>query len=226
MQERPFEPEQPSAQPTQPAEPTQPLYNYVPPAPVQKTKPGARTVLLLAGSAVALLLIGGVIGAAIAKAPSGDTSANSGTTVPDTQGPTDPGMLTPGSQISAVQAVPLQPASSGPASSAPAAPEQVTYSCTGSAPDGVDITYGPDGSDHSASHLPFSHTDALSQGAQYYVTTAQLQGGGNISCSTVIQTDNLDGSANQVRKDASADGGYNIATAEVCSSFDGSWDPC
>jgi hypothetical protein len=111
-------------------------------------------------------------------------------------------------------------------SQAPAIPAQVTYSCKGTAPDGVDITYGPDGSNHSASSLPFTHTDSLDTTAQYYVTTAQLQGSGNVSCTTIVQTDNGDGTAHQVTKDASADGGYNIASAEVCSTFDGGWEAC
>lgn len=212
MQERPHDD---AAQ--QPTQPIQPGYGYPPPAPPHKPKRG-RTLLIVAGSAVAVLIVAGAIGAATSKSPDNTTRNNAPI-------PVDPGMLTPGSQVSAVQAVPLEPASSAPASTAPAAPEQVTYSCTGSAPDGVDITYGPDGSAHSASKLPFSHTDPLSQGVLYYVTTAQLQGGGSVSCSTVVQTDNLDGSADQVRKDASADGGYNIASAEVCSGF-GGWDPC
>lgn len=113
-----------------------------------------------------------------------------------------------------------------PTSAAPAAPQQVTYSCTGSAPDGVDITYGPVGSNHSASHLPFTHTDSLDASAQYYVTTAQLSGSGSVSCTTTVQTDNADGSANQVTKTASADGGYNIASAQVCSTFNGGWQAC
>jgi hypothetical protein len=140
-----------------------------------------------------------------------DTSLSSDTAAPDTnQG--DP---------LAVGAPSLEPTSQ-----APAVPAQVTYSCKGSAPDGVDITYGPEGSDHSASRLPFTHTDPLDPTAQYYVTTAQLQGGGSVSCTTVVQTDNGDGTAHQVTKHASADGGYNIASAEVCSTFDGGWDAC
>lgn len=102
-----------------------------------------------------------------------------------------------------------------------AAPEQVTYTCKGDAPDGVDITYGPNGSDHSAGSLPFKHTDPLTDGAEYYVTTAQLQGSGSVSCTTTVQTNNLDGSADDVANSGSADGGYNIASAQVCSGIDG-----
>jgi hypothetical protein len=130
-------------------------------------------------------------------------------------------MVTPGTEDSYAANAPAAPSTS----SAPAAPEQVTYACTGSAPDGVDITYGPSGSSHSTSKLPFNHTEGLTSGAQYYVTEAQLQGSGSVSCTTTVQTDNLDGSANDVANSGSADGGYNIASAQVCQSLDG-WDKC
>lgn len=107
-----------------------------------------------------------------------------------------------------------------------AAPEQVTYSCTGSAPDGVNITYGPNGSNHSATSLPFHHTEPLTSGAEYYVTTAQLQGSGSVSCTTTVQTDNFDGTADDVTNTGSADGGYNIASAQVCSDFSTGWTRC
>lgn len=97
--------------------------------------------------------------------------------------------------------------------------EQVTYACTGHG--GVQITYGPNGSQHSASSLPFHHTEPLTTGALYYVTTAQLQGGGSVSCTTTVQTAAVDGSADDVSNSGSADGGYNIATAEVCSGLVG-----
>jgi hypothetical protein len=110
-----------------------------------------------------------------------------------------------------------------PTPAATAAPEQVTYRCTGHG--GVDITYGANGSEHSASSLPFKHTDPLMTGAQYYVVSAQLQGGGSVSCTTDVQTDDLLGYAQVVSNSGSADGGYNIATAEVCSGIDG-WQAC
>ena len=106
------------------------------------------------------------------------------------------------------------------------APEQVTYACTGHASDGVQITYGPNGSQHSASSLPFMHTEPLTQGAQYYVTTAQLQGGGSVSCTTTVQTDDLLGYADPTSNSGSADGGYNIASAQVCSDPTGGWTRC
>lgn len=102
-------------------------------------------------------------------------------------------------------------------------PEQVTYRCTGHG--SVDITYGANGSSHSASRLPFNRVEPLTDGALYYVTTAQLQGSGSVSCTTTVQTDNLDGSADDVSNSGSADGGYNIASAEVCGGV-GGWEKC
>jgi len=122
-----------------------------------------------------------------------------------------------GGQLLAPQDAPSQTPAATPA------PEQVTYSCTGHG--AVDITYGPNGSQHSAHSLPFTHTDALDASAQYFVTTAQLQGGGSVSCTTSVQTDDLLGYAQVVSNSGSADGGYNIASAQVCSGADG-WDKC
>ena len=101
-------------------------------------------------------------------------------------------------------------------------PEKVTYRCSGHAPDGVDITYGPEGSNYSASHLPFTKTATLDDSAQYYAIQGQLSGAGSVTCTVTVQTS--DGTV--VTQSGSASGGYNIASAEICSSFDGSWDKC
>ena len=116
-------------------------------------------------------------------------------------------------------------AAPSPTPAATPAPEQVTFHCTGNASDGVDITYGANGSEHSASSLPFTHVDKLDPSAQYYVTTAQLQGGGSVSCTTTVQTDDLLGYAQTATNSGSADGGYNIASAEVCSGIN-DWEKC
>lgn len=110
-----------------------------------------------------------------------------------------------------------------PTPAATPAPEQVTFHCTGHG--GVDITYGPNGSSHSASRLPFKRVVPLDAGALYYAVSAQLQGGGDVSCTTTVQTDDLLGYAQTVSNSGSADGGYNIASAEVCSGIDG-WEKC
>lgn len=137
------------------------------------------------------------------------------TTTSSTFAQTAQGIL--GGTVEAPKAAP------SPTPAATRAPEQVTYHCEGHG--GVNITYGPSGSQHSSSHLPFTHTDPLTQGALYYATTAQLQGGGSVSCTTTVQTDDLLGYAQSVSNSGSADGGYNIATAEVCSGIDG-WEKC
>jgi hypothetical protein len=108
----------------------------------------------------------------------------------------------------------------------PAPPQAVTYSCTGHAYDGVDITYGPEGSSFSADRLPFSKILALDSNAQYFDTQAQLQGGGSVSCSTVVDYDDGLGDAQSASNSGSASGGYNIADAEVCSDYTGDWEAC
>jgi hypothetical protein len=55
---------------------------------------------------------------------------------------------------------------------------------------------------------------SVNSDALYYVVTAQLQGGGSISCGVQI------GSA---QRTGHARGGYNICSAQLNSSFDGSW---
>jgi hypothetical protein len=111
-------------------------------------------------------------------------------------------------------------------SAAPPVTQTVTYSCTGHAADGVDITYGPEGSSLSASSLPFTKTAALDTNVQYFVTEAQLQGDGSVSCTTVIHYTDSSGNTQSVTQSATASGGYNIASAEVCSTFTGGWQDC
>jgi hypothetical protein len=106
---------------------------------------------------------------------------------------------------------------------APPVAQDAVFSCSGSAPDGINITYGGEGSDLSASNLPFQATVPLDTSDMYYSVTAQLQGSGSISCSTTV---NWNGSPGTVAKTSSASGGYNIAMAEVCSDFEGGYQTC
>jgi hypothetical protein len=134
---------------------------------------------------------------------------------------------TPAATTAAVkQAAPATSAaaatSAAPATTAAAVPQQVVFSCTGSAPDGVDITYGAEGTNDSASSLPFTKTVPLDSNAQYYNVTAQLSGAGQVSCKTVVDWDG----GSPVTQSGSANGGYNIASAEVCSDFSGGWQTC
>jgi hypothetical protein len=82
----------------------------------------------------------------------------------------------------------------------------------GSAPAGVDITYGSDGTNLQGRGLPMEKTLTVDSDALYYQVTAQLQGGGNIHCSITI-----DGRT----KSGQAQGGYNICSAQLNSDFSG-----
>lgn len=149
-----------------------------------------------------VLLFSGVVAGAIAitVAPSGGAAA---------------GKSAPVSTGSATTAV------SASAKPSQAAAASVTYSCTGTAPEGVDITYGPEGSDYSASSLPFSKTMAVDAAAQYMSVQAQLQGDGQVTCTTSV---NINGTSTV--QTGTASGGYNLASAELCGDFSGGWDAC
>lgn len=100
----------------------------------------------------------------------------------------------------------------------PAPPQTVTYTITGSAPEGIDITWGTDSSNHAAHSLPFTETVPLdnSGGVLYYDVTAQLQGSGDISCQISVN--------GKVLKTGSASGGYNICMTEVTKDpFTDTW---
>jgi hypothetical protein len=101
-------------------------------------------------------------------------------------------------------------------------PEGVLYACTGSTPNGVDITYGSDSSSSDATALPFSATSALDSSAEYYTIMAQLQGGGSVNCTLTVQSN----ASGTVTKTGSANGGYTIADLEICSDFTGGWETC
>jgi hypothetical protein len=112
-------------------------------------------------------------------------------------------------------------ASAAPATVLASPAPRVLFTCTGSAPNGVTITYGAEGTNDSASSLPFSTSVPLNSGAEYYNVTAQLQGGGQVSCTTVV---NWNGQS--ITQTGSANGGYNLASAEICSDFSGGWQIC
>ena len=105
------------------------------------------------------------------------------------------------------------PAAQQPAKAAPAA-QMVTYVVTGS--DGAQITYGPAGSDLSGS-VPMHVTKHIpSSPPVYYAISAQLQGGGSVSCQILV-----DG---KVISSSTATGGYNIASCEIGQDpLSGAW---
>lgn len=171
-----------------------------------------RNIWIGVGVLVALFAVAGITGANSSKKPATTSQSQTISVVTSAKASAKESADTSYTDI------PLNPM---PTSAAPVVPDQVTFSCTGTAPDGVDITYGAEGSQNEAHHLPFTKTVALSDSAQYYAVQAQLSGGGHVSCTTTVQYQ-----GNDVKQSGEASGGYNIASAEVCSSFDGSWDAC
>ncbi len=101
---------------------------------------------------------------------------------------------------------------------------QASFNCTGSTVEGVSILYGTDTSQYSgAMTLPWSNTLALPSTAEYTYVTAQLQGDGSVTCTTTVTW-----SGGSTTQTGNAVGGYNIATAEVCSDepLDSGWTAC
>jgi hypothetical protein len=191
-------------------------------------KSNGRTVLLVVGAVVVLALVA----AASYTAGANSTRATEATAAL-TNPPADGGSF--GAQTVSGDIVPTNPATgpaialvptTAPAAAAPPPAQTVTYACTGHAGDGVDITYGSEGSNSSAHHLPFSETVPLNATAGYFAVTAQLQGNGTVTCSTVVNwTDDSD-DAQSVTQTGTASGGYDIASAEVCGDFEGGWQVC
>jgi hypothetical protein len=201
-------PTEPAAAPVAPAPPAPPEKKTEWIVPVALGSIAAVFVLIVAvGAAVGTNSAAGRAGAAVAKAAAkgGRSALNAGTVTAGQSAPT--------SQV---------PTSVAPSPSA----QTVTFSCSGKAPDGIEITYGPDGSSLGASELPFSRTLPLDVNAMYYVVQAQLQGSGTVSCTTVVHYNDASGMARSVTKTGAASRGFNIADAQVCSGFDVDWETC
>jgi len=147
------------------------------------------------------------------------------------KGTADP---TPATAPTAVHAStpPTVPAATGatttsPPTTAPLATTAV-FSCTGTAPEGVSITYGTDTSNlNGASTVPWQASLPLPSTAEYANVSAQLQGpDGSIRCTTTV-TWSSDGRSHTVSQSGSAAGDYNIASAQVCTDqFNGNYTSC
>ncbi|MET8859692.1 MmpS family transport accessory protein [Streptomyces sp. NPDC004579] len=92
--------------------------------------------------------------------------------------------------------------------------DKVVFKVWGSAPAGVDITYGSDTDNLEGRGLPMTKTLPLKDDAMYYSITAQLQGGGDVHCSVTV-----DGKT----KTGHAVGGYNICSAQLSGGLFGGW---
>jgi hypothetical protein len=107
------------------------------------------------------------------------------------------------------------------ASPTPAAATRVEFVVTGSAPDGIDITYGPSGSNFGGPSVlngtarmsvPFRADD------NFYALSAQLQGAGSIRCKIVVTGP---GDDPLTVSHGAASGGYNICSAQATSDDGG-----
>lgn len=205
--------EGPSSEPWQPQryEPAehqrrlhQPVQSYGPPPwPPQQPSPRrswpARHKVLTGLGAVAIIIIIASIAAAAGK-PSKPTAA-----------PNPPAANIAAPVTQAANPDPVTPVAHS-AAKAKRQPQTVTYVVTGS---DADVTYGPAGSDLSGS-VPMHLTRPLGS-PLYYSVTAQLQGGGSVSCKLEI-----DG---RLISQSTASGGYNIADCEIDQNpFTGGWE--
>ncbi|MGW0994226.1 hypothetical protein ACWD5V_13090 [Streptomyces sp. NPDC002523] len=92
------------------------------------------------------------------------------------------------------------------------APQTVTYVVTGTS--GADVQYGPVGSAVQGK-VPMSVTRPLKNG-QHYAITAQLQGGGHVTCQLKVN--------GRVISQSTASGDYNIASCETSKdTFSEKW---
>jgi hypothetical protein len=89
----------------------------------------------------------------------------------------------------------------------------VEFVVTGSAPNGVDITYGSDASNYRG-RLPLDVTKPITKNVLYWVM-AELKGGGRITCKVII--------GGAVRA-GHAIGGHNLCTAQSPSDLIGGWN--
>jgi hypothetical protein len=109
-------------------------------------------------------------------------------------------------------ATPPEQSTSAAAPPSSPAPETVTFEVTGSY---AQVTYGPAGSNASGT-VPMKVTQKLGNPI-YYALTAQLQGGGTVTCKIEV-----DG---KVISQATASGGYNIAQCEISPDpINGGWE--
>jgi hypothetical protein len=171
-----------------------------PPTPKRKWSRGRKILFMAIGAVAALIAIG------VANGGKSPVTASADST-PSAAAPTAASII--------VSAAPSTEA----APSTPAAPQKVTFTVTGSAPGGLDITWGTDSSNHSATTLPFTKTIPIDNtgGVLYYALNAQLSGGGEISCS--ISVDGV------VLKQGSASGGYNICSSQIGQNpLTGTWE--
>ena len=169
---------------------------YQPPQqPLRKKRHPVRKIFIGILSAIGVLFVIGIIGAAV-----GGTGK---------QAPDRTATIAPGATQPAVAAQPSATPSLQP-------PTTVEFIVGGSAPAGIDITYG---SDNDSRQGPSALNGTLrlrvpfDGSAMYYDIDAQLQGGGDVSCKIVVLGPYPDKPLTVSHGHAS--GGYNICSAQA-----------
>jgi|SRR5579859_1046206 len=172
--------------------PQQPPWQGPPPQRVRphKSHTTRNVVLICVGALVVIAIIAAAVG------HKNKTPTAGGSTKPTT--------------VSTTRSASPKSSSSSHAQSVPQR-QTVTYVVTGSP--GTSVTYGPEGSSLNG-HVPMRVTASLGD-PQYYSISAQLNGGGAVSCRILV-----DG---KVISRARATGGYNIAQCEIVQGFSGGW---
>lgn len=102
-----------------------------------------------------------------------------------------------------------------PADTAPPTPTKVEFVVSGTAPDGIDITYGPSGSNFAGpSTLDGTVTESVPFDGQasFYHLNAQLQGAGSVTCKIVVTGP---GDNPTTVSSGGASGGFNICSAQA-----------
>ena len=126
-----------------------------------------------------------------------------------------------GSVVLAVVALAL-PACGGSGAKGPGG-TRVEFIVTGSAPNGVNITYGDDTSNYQTKNLPLDVTRPTKKNVVYWVM-AQLQGGGRITCRVVIGKQAQGHGVGVTARAGHAVGGYNTCTAQSAGDPVGGWN--
>ena len=126
-----------------------------------------------------------------------------------------------GSVVLVVAALALS-ACGGSGAKGPGAP-RVEFIVTGSAPNGVNVTYGDDTSNYQTKNLPLDVTRLTKENVVYWVM-AQLQGGGRITCRVVIRKPAQGHGVGETARAGHAVGGYNACTAQSPGDPVGGWN--
>lgn len=183
-----------------------------PPQPPRRKRHTTRNVLLSVGALVAAIIViavsesGGTTSSTGASAASSGIASGVNSAETAAQNCTAPGGTWNGTSCQAPAPSP---------SNTPAAPTKVEFIVSGTAPDGIDITYGPDGSQLSGpSTLDGTATMSVpfDGSANYYAIDAQLQGDGSITCKIVVTGP---GDSPLTVSSGAASGSYNICSAQA-----------